>query len=134
MPAATSYASLGAALHDPNDAVVATHTLHASQLDKIQKFLLRGDRRTAYQYAADEKLWAHAMVIASSVDKEAWREVVTEFLRAELSPHDVGSGLSESKAGVAVRGREPLKVAYSLFAGGGPAAGEHHIALSRIRN
>ena len=52
---------------NPNDPAIAVHTLKASHLDKIQKLLLRGERRAAYQYAADEKLWAHAMVIASSI-------------------------------------------------------------------
>ncbi|GJE90820.1 Sec23-binding domain of Sec16-domain-containing protein [Phanerochaete sordida] len=120
---ASSYPGHGSAL-SPDDATISVHTLRSSQLNKIQQFLLRGDRRAAYQYAADEKLWAHAMVIASSVDKEAWKEVVTEFLRAELSGKESALGplhAMDSKSAQS-DGREPLKVAYSLFAGQGSAS------------
>ncbi|KIP09567.1 hypothetical protein PHLGIDRAFT_102512, partial [Phlebiopsis gigantea 11061_1 CR5-6] len=118
--ASSSYPSHGSATSD--DTAVTTNTLWSSQLSKIQRHLLRGDRRLAYQYAADERLWAHAMVIASSVDKEAWKEVVTEFLRSELSATGAAP-LAPGAAGPQITGREPLKVAYSLFAGQGPASG-----------
>lgn len=112
-----------------NDSTIAISTLRRSHLDKIQDFLLRGERRAAYQYAADEKLWAHAMVIASSLDKEAWKEVVNEFVRSELaSGSEDGLGRSQS-AKSASSGKESLRVAYSLFAGQGAAAGEYFPAL-----
>lgn len=105
-----------------NDSTLAISTLRRSHLDKIQDFLLRGERRAAYQYASDEKLWAHAMVISSSLDKEAWKEVVTEFVRSELASED---GLSRSQTTKsASSGKESLRVAYSLFSGHGAAAGE----------
>ena len=115
-------------LNSADDATVAVHTVRTSNLDKIQHLLLRGDRHGAYQYAADEKLWAHAMVIASSIDKEAWKEVVNEFVRSELTSKDSGvlkgtiGSMVETKA--IATGREPLRVAYSLFAGHGPASGK----------
>jgi hypothetical protein len=110
---------------DP-DSVIAVNTLRSSYLDKIQEFLLRGERRQAYHYALDEKLWAHAMVIASNIDKEAWKEVVNEFLKAELGTKDETSHgssykTSESPAS-ATNVREALRVAYSLYSGQGPAA------------
>jgi hypothetical protein len=96
---------------DPNDTVISTVTVRASALEKIQEHLLRGDRKAAYHFALDERLWAHAMVIAGSIDRDAWKEVVNEFVRAELgAPGAVG--------------REGLKVAYSLFSGQGAASGE----------
>ncbi|KAJ3551916.1 hypothetical protein NM688_g4435 [Phlebia brevispora] len=110
---------------DANDSTIVSHTLRASHLEKIQQLLLRGDRRGAYQYAADEKLWAHAMILASSIDKEAWKEVVTEFVRTELAGQEgalVSSAGSLGEGQVVATGREPLKVAYSLFAGHGSAA------------
>ncbi|PPR08071.1 hypothetical protein CVT24_010532 [Panaeolus cyanescens] len=94
---------------------ISTTILRASALDKIEEFLLQGERRQAYHYAADEKLWAHALIIASSIDKESWKEVVSEFLRSELtSSHGANSAHQP--------GRESLKVAYSLFSGQGAAA------------
>ena len=77
-----------------------------------------GERRMAYRYALDERLWAHAMLIASSVDKDAWKESVSEFIRTELATDAMGG---------AVPGREPLRMAYGMFAGEGYSAGEHFL-------
>lgn len=103
---------------------MSVQTVKASALDRIQELLAQGERKAAYRYALDERLWAHAMVIASSVDKEAWKEVVNEFIRAELNSQGVtdatGSGRRDTIAAGA--GREPLKVAYSLYSGQGAAS------------
>jgi hypothetical protein len=130
-PKATSYgldgavAPLGLSAFDPHDRVLSVHTVRSSALDKIQDLLARGERTTAYRYALDERLWAHAMVIASSIDKEAWKEVVNDFIRSELS-----SQVSVDRTGPNQRdttlpgtGREPLKVAYSLYSGQGAGSG-----------
>ncbi|KAI9571534.1 Sec23-binding domain of Sec16-domain-containing protein [Boletus coccyginus] len=106
---------------------ISVSTLLPSALDKIQEFLVRGERRQAYHYALDEGLWAHAMVIASSVDKEAWKEVVNEFLKAELGVHETlqRPTLHLNSKGVTsqqTNGREWLRVAYSVFSGQGPTA------------
>jgi hypothetical protein len=115
-----------ASVLDP-ETVIAVSTLRSSCLDKIQEFLLRGERRQAYCYALDEKLWAHAMIIASSIDKDAWKEVVNEFLKAELGVKDEGAhGRSYPKIKDALpsltNGREGLRAAYSLFSGQGSVA------------
>jgi hypothetical protein len=109
-----------------NETPISVSVVLPSALDKIQEFLVRGERRQAYHYALDEKLWAHAMVIASSIDKEAWKDVVSEFLKGELGVHDA------QRTALVGRGREPvppsngrewLRVVYSLFSGQGPTAG-----------
>jgi hypothetical protein len=69
------------------------------------------------------------MVIASGIDKEAWKEVVNEFLRTELGVKDDERRLpamsrSNEPPPPTTNGREWLRVAYSLFSGQGPAAGE----------
>ena len=112
----SSYSSLASALPNASDHVVTKTSVRASQLDKIADLLARGDRRGACHYAADEKLWSHALLIASSIDKECWKDVVTEWIRAELvaDPAQPQDGK---------HGREPLRVAYSLFGGNGAAAG-----------
>ncbi len=110
-------------------APISVTTLRPASLDKIEESLLRGERHQAYHYALDERLWAHAMVIASSMNKDAWKEVVSEFIRSELGvktdnanafalPGRPGSQPSS------VNGREGLRVAYSLFSGQGPVAGK----------
>jgi COPII coat assembly protein SEC16 len=113
------------------EASLTVHSLKPSHLDKIQKLLLRGERRQAYHYALNEKLWAHAMVIASSIDKESWQEVANEFIRTELDSKivkdvkDRNSELGRGGPGSAngSGGFESLRVVYSLYAGQGAAAG-----------
>ncbi|KAH9901028.1 Sec23-binding domain of Sec16-domain-containing protein [Cubamyces lactineus] len=122
---ATSQYPLGSALPNTQDHTIATTVVRSSQLDKIQELLAKGDRRGACHYAADEKLWPHALVIASSIDKETWKEVVTEWVRAELAK---SSGHGEE----AVEGRESLRVAYSLFGGNGAAAVQELVAPSTL--
>lgn len=113
-----------------NEAPISVTTLKPSALEKIQEFLIRGERRQAYHYALDEKLWAHAMVIASSIDRDAWQEVVKEFIRVELGSNDVKEDRTKTndpKQGSLLTstsdGRESLRVAYSLFAGQGATSG-----------
>lgn len=109
---------------------VAEYTVHASSLDKLQEFLLKGEKKMAYHYALDEKLWAHAMVIASSIDKDAFREVVDEFVKAELCTKDDKVATSpprmsrqDTVRGV-INGRESLRLAYSLYSGQTSTAGK----------
>ncbi|KAI0748222.1 Sec23-binding domain of Sec16-domain-containing protein [Daedaleopsis nitida] len=108
--------SLSSTLQNIQDQTVSKTTVRSSQLDKIQELLAQGDRRGACHYAADEKLWQHALLIASSIDKECWKEVVTEWIRAELVTND-----SQAQGDV-TNGRESLRVAYSLLGGNGASA------------
>lgn len=119
-----------------NEVPVSVTTLKPSALEKLQEFLIRGERRQACHYALDEKLWAHAMVIASSIDRDAWQEVAKEFIRAELGSKDLkdsGTKPNDSRRGSLLTptsdGRESLRAAYSLFAGQGAASGIYtHLA------
>ncbi|KAF9564629.1 hypothetical protein CPC08DRAFT_631062 [Agrocybe pediades] len=119
-----------------DEAPISVTTLKPSTLDKIEELLLQGDRRQAYQFAMDQKIWAHAMIIASSIDKEAWKEVVNDFLRTEL-----GSKEDAARGGPLVNGahqsqnnRESLRVAYSLFSGQGPAAVQELAPVTLLQN
>ncbi|KAF9227903.1 hypothetical protein BS17DRAFT_764261 [Gyrodon lividus] len=120
-----------------NEIAISVSTLLPSSLDKIQEFLVRGERRQAYHYALDEKLWAHAMIIAGSIDREAWKEVVNEFLKAELGVHEVTQRAILPVRGKDVlppqtNGREWLRVAYSVFSGQGPAAVQELLPTSLL--
>jgi hypothetical protein len=63
------------------------------------------------------------MIIASSIDKESWKEVVNEFIRSELNAQGVAdaTGPGHRDKAASGTGREPLKVAYSLYSGQGAA-------------
>jgi hypothetical protein len=89
-------------------APVATYTVTSSDIEEIQRLLVHGERRQAIKVALDRKMWGHAFVLASNLDKDSWEEVVKEFIRTEL--------------GSAGSGKESVKVAYSLFAGLGAQA------------
>ncbi|KAH9856978.1 Sec23-binding domain of Sec16-domain-containing protein [Lenzites betulinus] len=117
---------LPSALPNTHDYTVATNVVRSSQLDKIQDLLAKGDRRGACHYAADEKLWPHALVIASSIGKDTWKEVVTEWVRAELA-----KGSSQTQGDV-TEGREGLRVAYSLYGGNGAASVQELVAPSTL--
>jgi hypothetical protein len=80
----------------------------SGDLDTLQTHLLKGEKREAVTYALNNRLYTHALVIASGTDKALMAEVVKDFLAFELS-------------GDLATGREPLKVAYSLLAGSGPS-------------
>lgn len=99
----------------PSEAPLAVYELRSSALEKLQEFLLRGERRKAYHYALDEKMWAHALLLANGLDKDSWKEAVQEFLRAELMSPGQGSSSASN-------GRESLRIMYSLIAGQGAAA------------
>jgi hypothetical protein len=119
----TATTSLSLSAFDPHDRVLSVQTVKASALDKIQELLAQGERKAAYRFALDERLWAHAMIIASSIDKESWKEVVNEFIRSELNAQGVAdaTGPSHRDKAASGTGREPLKVAYSLYSGQGAA-------------
>ncbi|KAF9533001.1 Sec23-binding domain of Sec16-domain-containing protein [Crepidotus variabilis] len=103
-----------------DEAPLNVTSLRPSMLSKIEDFLLQGDRRQAYHYAMDQKLWAHAMIISSSLDREAWKGVVNEFLRSELASKD--SQPRGLPAVTDVKSYESLRMAYSLFSGQGAAS------------
>ncbi len=99
------------------DTPIATYVVRPSCLDRLQAYLLVGERRQACYYALDQKMWAHAMMIASSLDKEMWKDVTNEFIRSELG---TTAGTEHARGS---NGRESIRVAYSLFSGQGPASG-----------
>ena len=111
--------------HDPP---IAEYAVRPSALNTLQNFLLRGEKRKAYHYALDEKLWAHAMVISSSIDKEAFKEVVNEFIRTELEGKDASKTAQVDGKGKRqlqpASGHECLRLAYGLYSGQSSAAGK----------
>lgn len=97
-------------------SVVTSHELRTSFLQKVQGMLLCGERKEAVDYAVAQRMWAHAMTIASCVDKECWKEVVSEFIE-----HEVGA----AEASLAALGQgdlQGLKVAYNVFSGQDPVS------------
>ena len=53
-------------------------------MESIRKALLRGDREKAVWVAVDNRMWAHAMLLSSTLDKSVWKQVSSEFVRQEV--------------------------------------------------
>lgn len=72
-------------------------------VEALRRILLQGEREKAVWHALDKRLWAHAMLISSTMDKPIWRQVLQEFIRQEVKP------LGQNT--------ESLAALYQIFAG-----------------
>jgi hypothetical protein len=67
-------------------------TVDAEALSEFRMKLLSGDREAAVWFAADKRLWAHALLIASTVvGKDLWKRVIEEFVKNEVKTLGEGS-------------------------------------------
>ncbi|GAO51778.1 hypothetical protein G7K_5871-t1 [Saitoella complicata NRRL Y-17804] len=98
-------------------APLAAYTVTSGSIDAIRNCLLRGDREAAVRLALTRKLWAHALLIASSVSSESFKSAVKEFVRTELKSCDHP-------------GADSLSVLYEVFAGHGAEAVEELVPAS----
>ncbi|KAI9491844.1 Sec23-binding domain of Sec16-domain-containing protein [Zychaea mexicana] len=89
-------------------------------LGELEACLVKGDRSGAVEYAMQEDLWAHALILGSCVNKDVWKKVVTNFVERELSQ---SAGKTPRQDRLNVTGdKQALRVLYSLFAGSGAAS------------
>ena len=72
-------------------------------VEDLRKLLLHGEREKAVWHAADNLLWAHAMLIASTLEKSVWKQVTQEFVRQEVKTFGENT--------------ESLAALYQIFAG-----------------
>ena len=73
-------------------------------INDLRKHLLQGDREKAVWLAVDQKLWGHAMLIASTLPPNIWKQVAQEFVRNDVKK--AGGDNTESLAAL-----------YDVFAG-----------------
>lgn len=55
-------------------------------IEALRKFLLQGEQEKAVWYAADQRLWAHSLILASTLHPDIWRQALQEFIRQEIRP------------------------------------------------
>ncbi|CAG8490049.1 7141_t:CDS:2 [Funneliformis caledonium] len=122
VPADTSFEDLS----QTPESTSLTYSVSSKAVDKLQELLLKGDRVVAINHAMNENLWAHALIIASCVNKDLWKEVVTGFIKREMGTQK-GEALESN-------GRESLRVLYSLFAGQGQNAAKEFLPYSNLLN
>lgn len=89
-------------------------------LSKIERYLMRGDRAGAVNYAMQEDLWAHALIISSCVGKDLWQQVISSFVDREMN---ATAEMRRNRTFHNIAGsNQPLRVLYCLFSGVGSAA------------
>ncbi|MCJ1318290.1 vesicle coat component [Xylographa vitiligo] len=53
-------------------------------VESLRKILIQGEREKAVWHAVDKKLWGHALLLASTLPKELWKQVTQEFIQSEV--------------------------------------------------
>ena len=86
-----------------NTSNLQAEPIDARAIEDLQKMLAKGEREKAVWHAVDQRLWGHAMLLSSTLNKDVWKQVVQEFVRKEVK-----------KVG---RNNQALAVLYEVFAG-----------------
>ncbi|MCJ1286547.1 vesicle coat component [Xylographa opegraphella] len=55
-------------------------------VETLRKLLIQGGREKAVWHAVDKKLWGHALLLASTLPKDLWKQATQEFIRSEVKP------------------------------------------------
>ncbi|KXG50417.1 uncharacterized protein PGRI_069080 [Penicillium griseofulvum] len=87
----------------PSEMPSQPDAVDAKWLEELRLHLIRGDREKAVWSAVDRRLWGHAMILSSTMDKSISKQVTQEFVRREV----------RSKAA----NTESLAALYEIFAG-----------------
>jgi len=104
LPFRTSNASLlGITRHSGSRAIA--DPVSPDAMEGLRKMLLHGEREKAVWHAVDHRLWAHAMLLSSTLDKSVWKQVSQEFVRQEVKPFGDNTNA--------------LAALYQIFAGNG---------------
>ncbi|KAF3400106.1 COPII coat assembly protein sec16 [Penicillium rolfsii] len=72
-------------------------------MEELRNLLLLGEREKAVWAAVDRRLWGHAMILASTMDRAIWKQAVQEFVRREIKSTAANT--------------ESLAALYEIFAG-----------------
>ncbi|KAJ6150302.1 hypothetical protein N7471_001501 [Penicillium samsonianum] len=75
----------------------------AQWLEELRLHLICGDREKAVWSAVDRRLWGHAMIISSTMDRSISKQVAQEFVRREVRSKSANT--------------ESLAALYEIFAG-----------------
>ncbi|KAF2118801.1 Sec23-binding domain of Sec16-domain-containing protein [Lophiotrema nucula] len=67
-----------------NTSTVQADPVDPKAVEELRMLLTKGDREKAVWHAVDQRLWAHAMLLSSTLNKDVWKQVVQEFVRKEI--------------------------------------------------
>src|SRR5699024_3637671 len=68
----------------PLNAPSQPDAIDSRSIDSFRDNLVIGNREKVVWDAVDSRLWGHAMIIASTLDRSVWKQVVQEFVRREV--------------------------------------------------
>lgn len=71
-------------IYQPSGTNVRPDPVDSMAVETLRKRLLSGDRQSAVFHAMDNRLWSHALVISSTMERSMWSQVVREFVRQEV--------------------------------------------------
>lgn len=71
-------------IYRPSGTNARPDSVDAMAVEGLRKRLLSGDRQAAVFDAMDNRLWSHALIISSTMDRSVWSQVVREFVRQEV--------------------------------------------------
>ena len=90
-------------IYRPVGTAARSEPVDPMTVDNLRKKLMRGEREKAVWEAVDHRLWAHAMLISSTLDRSIWKQVVQEYVKQEVKL--IGANT------------ESLAALYEIFAG-----------------
>ncbi|KAI9843022.1 MAG: vesicle coat component [Sclerophora amabilis] len=67
-----------------NDFQIQPEVIDPEAVKQLRHALLHGEREKAIWLAVDKRLWAHAMLISSTLSQDIWKQVIQEFVRKEV--------------------------------------------------
>ena len=91
-------------------------TTRSDGLEQLRKLLLKGERENAVWHAVDQKLWGHAMILASTLPSEVGKQVAQDFVRHEVKP--------------AGKNTESIAALYDIFSGSWEESIDHLVPPS----
>ncbi|OQO16527.1 hypothetical protein B0A51_18659, partial [Rachicladosporium sp. CCFEE 5018] len=78
-----------AELQSPLSATAQPDPIDPQTLAQLRQALFEGQREHAVWLAEEKKLWGHAMLIASTMGPDVWKQIVGSFVRSQVK--SVGS-------------------------------------------
>ncbi|KAK5945003.1 vesicle coat component [Knufia obscura] len=71
-------------IYRPESFTAKSEAVDPVAIEKLRKTLLKGKREDAVWQAVDNRLWSHALLLASTLDKSVWKSVIAEFVKQEV--------------------------------------------------
>ncbi|MCJ1472893.1 vesicle coat component [Lambiella insularis] len=70
----------------PGVLPTSSNSTNSEAVGVLFGFLLEGEREKAVWHAVDRQMWGHAMLLASTLPRDVWRQVTQEFIRSDVKP------------------------------------------------